>query len=112
MSLPGHGFDWQVVTGGPRSTTGDDSYVEYDDPDYYRQLDGQEPWYASWAMLRDPHSEHVARLPMPGLEASPVLLGRVTGGVAPPVPEGDDIAFEALAIVRAPLPDLDPEDLP
>ena len=112
VSLPGPGFDWQVVTGGPRSTTGDDSYVEYDDPDYYRQLDGQEPWYASWAMLRDPHSEHVARLPMPGLEASPVLLGRVTGGVAPPVPEGDDLVFEAFAIVRAPLPDLDPEDLP
>ncbi|MCO4772052.1 MAG: hypothetical protein KDA24_18615 [Deltaproteobacteria bacterium] len=100
-------FDWGTITGTPDSPN-----VEFDDPDYHRTMNEHHRWDSSWAMLLDPHTGHVSRLPKPGASRAPFLVGRSKGGVAPPVPTNDSADVEAFAIVRAPQPNLSSEDLP
>lgn len=92
-------LSWGAITGMAGSPV-----VEFDDPEYYQLIDGQTKWTESWAMLSDPHTEHVARLPPPRMSGRPMLVGRVAGGIAAPLPDSDDFLVETFAIVRAPLP--------
>jgi len=68
-------------------------------------------WFDTWRKLDDPWDEHVAAL-YTHHRPEPVLIGLAHGGVAAPIPDDTNFVTSAHALVRVPLPDLDPEALP
>jgi len=84
-------LSWGTITGEPEAE-------EYD------MVDGPERWKDSWALLFDPQTEHVARLPPLRVSERPMLVGRVAHGLAAPTPELGVLRIETFTLVRAPLP--------
>jgi hypothetical protein len=109
---PAESFDWTRITAADRVDEPGDGAPA--DVLHVEAVFDSRPrsWVDGWAMLSDPYTEHVARLPALFATDVPVLVSTVSGGIAPPLPRDGGAGLKTFAILRAPLPLSLLEDLP